>query len=273
MSDEKWQALSNEVHDIWNQNAAFWDDFMGEGNQFQRLLIAPAEECLLDLQGQGHGQQQILDIACGNGNFARRLAALGAQVVACDFSETFIARAKAHTLENADRIDYRVVDATQREQLLALGLACFDAAICNMALMDIPNIEPLLESLPRLLKPRGRFIFSVPHPCFNSVSVTKSIEKEDHEGELITQYAVKVSGYMTPFARKGLGVIGQPAPHYLFHRLLSMLLNTCFDAGFVLDRIEEPCFGGDAQPDRLFSWANYKDIPPVLVARLLLVLR
>jgi hypothetical protein len=36
----------------------------------------------------------------------------------------------------------------------------------------------------------------------------------------------------------------------------------------VLDRIEEPCFGGDAQPDRPFSWANYKDIPPVLVARL-----
>jgi SAM-dependent methyltransferase len=245
MSDEKWQALSNEVHDIWNQNAVFWDDYMGEGNQFQRLLIAPAEERLLALQGQ----EQILDIAC-------------------DFSETFIARAKARTLENADRIDYRVVDATQRDQLLALGEACFDAAICNMALMDIPTIEPLLGSLPRLLKPHGRFIFSVPHPCFNSVSVTKSIEEEDHEGELITQYAVKVSGYMTPFARKGLGVIGQPAPHYLFHRPLSVLLNACFDAGFVLDRIEEPCFGGDAQPNRPFSWANYKDIPPVLVARL-----
>jgi len=264
VSDENWQALSSEVHDIWNQNAAFWDDYMGEGNQFQRLIIGPTEERLLKLKGE----EQILDIACGNGNFARRLAALGADVVACDFSEIFIERAKLRTLENADHIDYRVVDATQRDQLLALGEIRFDAVTCNMALMDMPNIEPLLDCLPHLLKPRGCFIFSVMHPCFNSVKATMSIEEDDREGELVTRYAVKVSGYMTPFARKGLGVLGQPSPHYSFHRPISVLLNACFNAGFVLDRIEEPCFGADAQPNRPFSWANYKDIPPVLVARL-----
>ena len=264
MSDEKWQTLTNEVRDIWNQNAGFWDDYVGEGNAFQRVLISPAEERLLDL----HGGEQILDIACGNGNFARRLAALGARVVACDISEVFIERAKSHTAENVDRIEYRVVDATQRDQLLTLGNARFDAVTCNMALMDIPNIDPLLDCLPRLLKPHGCFIFSIPHPCFNSTKATMSIEEDDREGELVTRYAVKVSGYATPFVRKGLGIIGQPAPHYFFHRPISALLNACFSAGFVLDRIEEPCFGEDAQPNRPFSWANYKDIPPVLVARL-----
>ena len=264
MSDEKWQGLSTEVHDIWNQNAAFWDDYMGEGNQFQRLLISPAQERLLDLKGG----EYILDIACGNGNFARRLTDLGARVVACDFSEVFIERARAHPSNAANPIDYRVVDATQRDQLLALGSACFDAVTCNMALMDMPNIEPLLACLPLLLKPHGRFIFSIPHPCFNSVKTTMSIEEDDREGELVTRYAVKVSGYMTPFARKGLGIIGQPAPHYFFHRPISALLNACFSAGFVLDRIEEPCFDGDAQPSRPFSWVNFKEIPPVMVARL-----
>ncbi|HAC20219.1 MAG TPA: class I SAM-dependent methyltransferase, partial [Dehalococcoidia bacterium] len=42
--------------------------------------------------------------------------------------------------------------------------------MCNNALMDMPTIQPLADSLCRRLKPNGRFVFSVPHPCFNAVS-------------------------------------------------------------------------------------------------------
>jgi 2-polyprenyl-3-methyl-5-hydroxy-6-metoxy-1,4-benzoquinol methylase len=262
MNNQDWQALANETHDIWDQNAAFWDDFMREGNDFQRLLIGPTVERLLELQPG----QRVLDVACGNGNFARRLTALGAQVKACDFSQTFIERAKAHA--GAEQIDYRVVDGTERQQLLALGEGQYNAVVCNMALMDMPDIAPLLQSVPRLLKQGGRFIFSVSHPCFNSVGITKAVEEEDREGDLITRYIVKVLGYITPVARKGLGVIGQPAPQYYFHRPLNMLFNACFDAGLVLDRLEEPSFDTTANPNRPFAWANYTEIPPVLIARL-----
>jgi SAM-dependent methyltransferase len=262
MSEQYWHTLSDEVRDIWNQNAAFWDDYMQEGNDFQRLLISPTEERLLAL----HVGECVLDVACGNGNFARRLSALGARVTACDFSETFIERAKSRNGSAA--IDYRVVDATKHEQLLALGEHAFDAVTCNMALMDMADIDPLLQSVPGLLKPGGRFVFSIAHPCFNSVGVTKLVEEEDREGDLVTHYAVKVLGYLTPIARKGLGVVGQPVAHYYFHRPLHMLLNACFEAGLVLDRLEEPRFGPEAKPARPFSWANYNEIPPVLVARL-----
>ena len=262
MSNQDWQTLANETHDIWDQNAAFWDDFMQEGNDFQRLLIGPTVERLLELQAG----QRILDVACGNGNFARRLKALGAEVTACDFSQTFIERAKAQP--GAEQIDYRVVDATDRQQLLALGEGRYHAVICNMALMDMSDIAALLQSVPSLLKPAGRFIFSVSHPCFNSVGITKAVEEEDREGDLITRYIVKVLGYITPVARKGLGVVGQPAAQYYFHRPLNGLLNACFDAGLVLDRLEEPVFDAKANSARPFSWANYTEIPPVLVARL-----
>jgi len=43
-----------------------------ESNQFHRELIRPYTEKLLDIK-EG---QTILDIACGNGNFSRRLAEL-----------------------------------------------------------------------------------------------------------------------------------------------------------------------------------------------------
>jgi SAM-dependent methyltransferase len=264
MNDQHPTHLAQEVRDIWNQNAAFWDDYMAEGNDFHLTLISPAAERLLEVKPD----EQVLEVACGNGNFARRLAHLGARVVACDFSQVFIERARARTVENADRIEYHVVDATDREQLLNLGRWRFDAAVCNMAFMDMVTIDPLLEAASLLLKPGGRFVFSVMHPCFNGLGVSRIVEEVDQEGELVTQYAIKIWSYLSPATQKGLGVIGQPTPHYYFHRPIHMLFNHCFQAGFVIDGLEEPAFPAGSQANRPFSWANFSETPPALVVRL-----
>ena len=259
------QTLNQETQDIWNQNAEWWDEYIGpDGNDFHRTLVAPATERLLNLRPN----ELVLDVACGNGQFSRRMAQLGARVVAFDFSEKFIERAKAHTTENAERIEYRVIDATEVDQLMTLGKGRFDAAVCTMALMDMSTIEPLISALRQLLKGSGRFVFSVSHPCFNATGCKKVVEEEDRAGELITVYSVKVSEYIRPSTKKGLGIIGQPAPHYYFDRPISVLFNTCFRAGFVMDDMEEPAFEPMADARRTFSWSNYSEIPTVLVARM-----
>ncbi|HEU0025790.1 MAG TPA: class I SAM-dependent methyltransferase [Ktedonobacterales bacterium] len=251
---------------IWEANAAFWDERMGEGNCFQRLLVAPATERLL----APRVGERVLEVACGNGVMARRLAELGARVLATDVSPTFIERARARSGALGDRIEYRVVDATSEEALLALGAGEFDAIVCNMALMDMARIEPLMRAARALLRPGAdaRFVFSVMHPCFNSGEVRFVMEEDDLGGELRTVRAVKISGYLEPDARLGLGMIGQPQPHYYFHRPLSALLGAAFAAGFTLDGLEEPAFE-EPEPDaRPLSWAQFTSIPPVLAARL-----
>jgi 2-polyprenyl-3-methyl-5-hydroxy-6-metoxy-1,4-benzoquinol methylase len=175
------EALNKISQDAWNQNAEFWDEKMGEGNQFQRILVAPATERLLELKPG----ERVLEIACGNGVFARRLAQLGAQVIATDFSHNLLEQAKERTTEYDNSIEYRFIDATDEEQLLALGERRFDAAVCNMAIMDIATIEPLMSALSHLLKVNGRFIFSVMHPCFNNPGVKLGMEEEDRDGEII----------------------------------------------------------------------------------------
>lgn len=89
-------------------------------------------------------------------------------------------------------------------------------------------------------------------------------------------FAVKVTEYLTPIARKGVGIVGQPETQYYFHRPLNVLFNTFFAAGFVLDGLEEPTYpeAAEAQGSRprgAFSWRNYSEIPPALVARLRLL--
>jgi len=267
MSKEKTtkrlEVLNREVRNVWEQNAEWWDGKTGEGNDFQRILIGPATERLLQLRPG----EMVLDIACGNGAFSRRMAQVGAQVVAFDFSERFLARARERTVHNIDRIDYRLMDATDESQLLALGRRRFDAAVCTMALMDMTTIDPLMSALSQLLKAGGRFIFSVLHPCFNNGS-NMVVETEDREGEIVRTYSVKVSKYIQPSVTKGLGIIGQPVPQYYFHRPISVLFNACFKAGFILDGLEEPVFPQPTDATSPFGWGNYNEIPPALVARM-----
>ena len=85
------ETLKHEVTRIWDRNADFWDEKMGEGNAFHKLLIEPAQLRLLNLKGG----EVILDIACGNGQFARKMADLGAKVVAVDASGKMIDKATA----------------------------------------------------------------------------------------------------------------------------------------------------------------------------------
>lgn len=262
--DREARALTAAGREIWDENADFWDAAMAEGNSFQRLLVGPATERLL---GPGAGER-ILDVACGNGVFARRLAALGVDVVATDFSARLLELARARQTPGAAPIDYRQVDATDEARLRALGPDQFDGVVCSMALMDMAEIAPLARALRHLLKPDGRFVFSVPHPCFNTTGITKVVEETDSDGEIVTTYAVKVSGYLHLVPARGIAIHGQPTPHYYFDRPLHALLQPFLDAGLVMDALEEPAFDDAGVPDQPLEWANFREIPPVLVVRL-----
>lgn len=261
---ESLAHLIADVHRAWDAKAAYWDERMGDGNDFQLELIGPAVERLLAVQPG----ERILDVACGNGVSSRRLAALGASVVAIDISANFLELARARSLVTPDGIDYRLVDAADEAQLLALGQGRFDAILCNMALMDMPDIAPLAVAARRLLTPRGRFVFSIQHPAFNSNATrlcAESVTRDD--GDEVALHSVRITNYLTTPPGKGTGMLGEPEHHWYFHRPLHALFDEYFRAGFVLDGLEEPGFADSGTSERVLSWSNVPDIPPVLAAR------
>ncbi|HYM69245.1 MAG TPA: methyltransferase domain-containing protein, partial [bacterium] len=249
----------------WDENADLWDQRAGDrGLEFQRTVIDPATERLLALRPG----ELVLDLACGNGASARKMAEAGARVVAVDFSERLIEHARLRTTKHADRIDYRVMNLTDDDALRSLGARCFDAAVCTMALFDISDIAPLGAALPGLLRAGGRFVFSVMHPCFNTTGAVKTLEEENLDGRFVVTRGVKIVEYLRPTARKGLvGPPNQPVPHYYFDRPLSVLFGAFFRGGLVLDALEEPAFPPGAGDGGL-SWRNFTEIPAALIARM-----
>src|SRR5690242_9300892 len=120
---------------IWDTNARWWDDRIGEGNDFQTLLIEPATERLLTVTSG----DRILDVACGAGRFARRMAALAATVVAIDSSGEFIGRARQRTRAEPS-MAHRVLDPASTADLLSLDGNQFSGAVCTMPLLHMPHI-------------------------------------------------------------------------------------------------------------------------------------
>jgi hypothetical protein len=80
-----------------------------------------------------------------------------------------------------------------------------------------------------------------------------------------------VSTYLSPFARKSQGILGQPEPHWFYHRPLHVLFGAGFSAGFVVDGIEEPGFPESGNPQPSVRWNDMQEIPPIMVVRMRLM--
>lgn len=264
MTMDNLRKANDETREAWDANAGFWDAQMGEGNDFVNVLQWPAILRLLEPQPG----QCILDIATGNGLTARRLAALGVRVTAFDFSEELIKLARERA-QSSVPITYHVLDATDESALLALGIHAFDSALCNMALFDMADIEPLFHALPKLLKPGGSFLFSICHPAFNNSSSRHVVEEMDNEGKIQTIYSVKISRYMNAYSAHGVAMRDQPRPQLYFERPLQYYFNLGFSNGFILDGFEERAFPPEAPQKSPLGWGgNFCEIPPVLVTRM-----
>jgi SAM-dependent methyltransferase len=128
-----------------------------------------------ELVGDVRGRR-VAAVACGQGRDARRLADLGAQVVGIDASETLLAHGSRLEQERPRGIEYRHDDAQDLSHDLD---ASFDAAVCYMALMDIPDLEPTVRSIARILKPGGWFVASIIHPCYKTPADGELIDYVD----------------------------------------------------------------------------------------------
>ncbi|MCI4331983.1 MAG: class I SAM-dependent methyltransferase [Thermoplasmata archaeon] len=255
---------AEQVRRSWESIAGWWDAQVGEGNAMQSHLLWPTAERLLHLQPG----ERVLEVACGNGSFARRLARQGVSVLATDVAERFITLARGRTAPEEKGVEYRQLDATSDDALCTFGDHTFDGVACLMGLMDMPTIDPLMREVPRLLRPGGRFVFAVTHPCFNGAEVVRTLEESDSGSDLQETRSVRVSRYATPVIGHGVGIPGQPEPHFYFDRPIHALLDSAFRAGLVVDGFEEPTFDEPVPGARSMSVSRFPEIPPALVVRL-----
>jgi SAM-dependent methyltransferase len=198
---------------------ARYDDF---AQRYDEWIADPEDDpvvtALFSVIGEVQGQR-VLELGSGQGRIARHLASRGAAaVVGVELSGEMLARAG-----ETPHVTYTCADAA------TLGWwdgSPFDGVVSSMALMDIDDLAGVVRTAAATLKVGGWFAWSINHPAFPGIEQVRSNWPTNgsyfDEGLWFTD---------------GSGVRGTVGAN---HRTLSTYFNTLIDAGFAVERVEEP---------------------------------
>jgi ubiquinone/menaquinone biosynthesis C-methylase UbiE len=103
---------------------------------------------------------KVLELGCGSGRYAVHVASgVGCRVIGIDVNEPGIERAKKLAAAEGlgERVSFAQCDASKP---LRFADSHFDAVFSNDALCHIAGREGVLREMWRVLKPRGRMLFS-----------------------------------------------------------------------------------------------------------------
>lgn len=189
----------------------------------------------------------IVELGCGAGALARRLADAGAaHVVAVDSSHRMLSLAGRHP-----RIRYLRADLER----LTLPEQCADLVVSSLALHYVADYQNLVQRVAGWLRPGGRFVFSIEHPiCTATDPMTGWLETGDGTVWPVDDYVAE----------------GPRSQHWIvegvrkYHRRVTTLIGGLLDAGLELAGIDEPAPGPAAVRSHPHL-AEHLRRPPVLL--------
>lgn len=213
----------------WDAVADRYDGWIGaHGSKHHRELAIPALLELLTPQRNEH----ILDIGAGQGVLAPYIVQRGARYTGVDASEKLLRLARRrHRGHGAFlRGDARRLAATP-----GLRPALFDGVTFLLSIQDMDPLDMILRSAAWALRPGGRIVLLMNHPCFRVPR--QSGWGWDARRKLryrrIDRYLTALPVPVAAQHRQGDGITRS------FHRPLEAYINELGACGLLLDRIKE----------------------------------
>ena len=120
-----------------------------------------------------------------------------------------------------------------------LPSSSFDVALSNMGLIDIADARGAIREVGRILRPDGRFLFSISHPCFDVDR--RSAWEVEGTGTSATVFR-KVTGYQSPHSDQFAWPLPEGGEAWTvgYHRPLRWYAHALRAAGLVIVDLEEP---------------------------------
>ena len=193
---------------------------------------------------------RLLDLACGHGRLARELARRAGRVVGVDISAALLDIARAREKELPLHISYVQADATLPEALVG---EVFDGVVCSFGLSDIDDLDGVMATVARVLRPGGFFAFSILHPCF------PGWEAKQAQPSWPPEHGYYAEGWW----RATTPVHGLRSKVGANHRMLSTYLNTIVRHKLAIEEVIEP----PPSADWLAEAPHIGSVPVYLVAR------
>jgi len=144
----------------------------------------------------------VLEIGCGTGLNTRWLVEQAASVVATDFSEGMLEKARAKLLQSD--VVFRQMDVT--EPWPFEGASC-DCLVATLVLEHVEDLDHVFEEARRVLRPGGRFYISELHP-YRQLEGSQANFRDEETGETrsIPSYVHSVSEFVNRGIEAGFSI-------------------------------------------------------------------
>jgi SAM-dependent methyltransferase len=147
----QYNGITEVIRRHWDARAGTFDEGVGHG-----LVSDEQRRAWLDLLSRlvGEAPRRVLDVGCGTGFLALRLAELGDVVTGIDLSPRMIDRARGKADQEGRHIDFRVGDAAALE----FPDETFDVVTARHVIWILPEPERGVAEWLRVLRPGGRLV-------------------------------------------------------------------------------------------------------------------
>lgn len=193
-----------------------------------RYRIELTNSAILDSIGPVDGMR-VLDAGCGEGYLTRQIASSGAHALGVDRSRNLIEAAKNLVPSGASSPTFEVQDVTD----LSLESNSFDLVICNHLMNDLPDPTGPIQEFSRILRPGGRLVVLMLHPCFYGDRASRS--DSDYQGPGLAYFSPR-----TISQRFNVDGIISPAEVTSYHRPLEFYIRSFRDANLWITDLQEP---------------------------------
>jgi SAM-dependent methyltransferase len=206
----------------YSVNATYWTRIIRQG--LDRYRTELTNSAVLASAGDAQGRV-VLDAGCGEGYLSRMLAGRGADlVVGVDLCPELVDAAREQAIQEGIRARYEVADVAA----LPFDEAAFDLVIANHVLNDLEDPAPAVAEFARVLRPGGRTVALLLHPCFygsRGIAVDqraywrpRRIEQHfDVAGEIspapVVAWTRPLEAFAAAFMDAGLAITGITEPH------------------------------------------------------------
>lgn len=219
--------MKSESDTSFDRFAAEYDERAGDtGDYNHQHTIDPP---LFELAGNPAGLA-IYDIACGNGYISRKFMRGGAKEIwASDVSKELVRLA---TTKYPDMgIKYSARDA---EDFSDIPKNHFDLVLIHMAIWYVEDVDSFLAKVYEVLKPGGKFIFSIDHPMkWSLYKAIGAVEQEETDREQLKYLEVRKTKTFNHWLQKqdDLSIYFRPMEYYI---------NLCGKNNLLIKAIREP---------------------------------
>ncbi len=204
--------------------------------------------------------RRVLDLACGQGVLSRYFLQKKLKPEGLDSSEELLKMARSRSGKS---VSYHLGNAGDPAILKG---RTYDGIACILAAQNMDDIESVMQNVARWLKPSGKFVMVLTHPCFRIPRQSNWAWDGDKKIEFrrIDRYAneMEIPILTPPFVDKDNFTM-------TYHRPLQSYFSALLKAGLCVDSLEEWVSDKESEPGRRSRGENRarKEIPLFMAIR------